>query len=227
MIAGLDSDVRGIGNLIGGHELSVHEARSLHLGAFLKSGFSGAGTEGADGEVRGPIFFGEGFRKTEDVSFARIVGGHERAGEKSGGAGDVDETRVGELEKKGDESLTEVGEDADIEVEQAELSVEGDLVKRAVVCKSGIVDELVDGSFGGGDLVVKFGSCSGGSEVEGDGCDGDFVSLFEAGTDVLEGVLGAGNEDKGVSVFGIHFGEGQSDSAGCAGDEGGGFAHVD
>ncbi len=99
-------------------------------------------------------------------------------------------------------------------------------MERTVVGEPGVVDQLINRGLVGGKLVVKFGCCTGGGKIEDDWFYGDVVSLLESGGDFSEGVLGSGDEDQGVGVLGVDFGEGESDASRCAGDEGGGFCHV-
>lgn len=99
-------------------------------------------------------------------------------------------------------------------------------MERTVVGEPGVVDQLIYRGLVGGELVVKFSSCTGGGKIEGDWFYGDVVSLLESGGDFFKGVFGSGDKDQRVGVLGIDFGESESDTSGCAGDEGGGFCHV-
>lgn len=99
-------------------------------------------------------------------------------------------------------------------------------MERSVVCEPSIVDELINWGLVCGELAIEFGGCTGGGKIEGDWFYGDVVSLLESGGDFCEGVFGSGDEDEGVGVLGVDFGESETDASGCAGDEGGGFCHV-
>lgn len=122
-VAGLDSEVGGVGDLVGGHELALHQPGALHLRAVLEPGFGGARAEGTDSKMSRSILFGEGFREAEHIGFAGVVRGHVGSGKECCGARNIDEAGIGELEEDGDESLAEIGQDSDIEVDQSELAI--------------------------------------------------------------------------------------------------------
>lgn len=72
------------------------------------------------------IFFSKSFREAENVGFAGVVGSHVGPGEKCRSAGDIDESGVREFEEDGDESLAQIGQNSDVEVDQSELAIRWD-----------------------------------------------------------------------------------------------------
>lgn len=215
--------VADAGDGLGVHDdvAAFEEFGVLHFGEFLEAGFCWAGAEGGDGDAAAFEFVGDGVGEGEDVGFAGVVDGHQGAGLKGGGGGDVEDAAGALGDHGGEEEFGQRGEGVDVEVEHVEFFLEVGFEEKAEVAVACIVDEDVHMDAGRLEFVVDFLRGLGQGEVFDEDAGVGVVFGFQLGGEVLEGLFAAGDEDEVEAVGGEQFGEFEADAAGCAGDEGG------
>lgn len=107
-------------------------------------GFGRARTECGDGHACVADFFGDGLGEGEDVRFARVVGGEERAGLECGGGSDVEDAASFFGEHVREKKPSERGKRGDVDLDEVEVLLDGNLIESAACAEAGVVDEDVD-----------------------------------------------------------------------------------
>lgn len=118
----------------------------FYIGPLIEARFHMTGTQGGNFHVGACAaeFLVESFREAENVGLGGVIGGHQGAGKKTGGGGNVEDVAAILRHKILQEQFGEDMNGADIQVYHVQFRFQGDFPEMAEGTKAGVVDEDVD-----------------------------------------------------------------------------------
>ena len=177
-----------------------------------------AGSDGVDLDAPGGPLVGKGLGELGDASFGGRVGGNADASLEAEERGDVDDLAVASGDHVAGGQLRELEGAGEVDLEDALPVFESYLFGGGAMDGAGVVDEDVDAAEGGDDLTEEVLGAAGAGEVGLEGLRG-----AACGFDSVGGVVGgAAIAVAGYGGSGLREGDGDggSEAAGGAGDEG-------
>src|SRR6185295_1011156 len=213
--------VAGARHARGVHHLqrAGEEPGVLHLGARLEAGGGGARAERGDRDAAAAQLLGERLREREDVGLGGVVDGHQRPGLEGGRRGDVEDAAPAAGEHPRQESLGQVREGYDIELDLLQLAREVRFGEGPEGGEAGVVDQRVDGHSGTLQLLEDLVRRAGPGEVLGEDPHGDAMPVPQLAGQLLQFPRAPRHQHQVVAPGRESAGQLPTDAARGAGDE--------
>jgi hypothetical protein len=192
----------------------------LHAGPGLEAGRHHAGAHRRHRDAAVPDLLGQRLAERQHVGLGGVVHRHVGAGQQAGERRDIDDAAPAlASQQAGEEAQRQLGQRPDIDVDHAELVVEGHVGRRAEQAVAGVVDDHVGVRPRRSKVVGKGRAGAPFAEVEGDRHDGGFVLAGQHARDAVELGFAARHDDEPVALPRQQLGKGLADPPGGAGDE--------